>query len=247
MSEWWTYSLSDFLLFSPRTYYRLLELHNAAVWPAQVLALAVGLAIAAMLPRPGPWQGRIVAALLAACWLWVAWAYLLTRYATINWAAPYVAAAFAGEALLLALVGTAGRFSMRPDARWAGRIGAGLYVFALAIQPLIGLLVGRAWSQVEVFGIAPDPTVVATLGVLLRAAALARWVLLPVPVAWCAVSGATAWAMGSPDAWVMPTTGGLAVILAVLPRSAFSPRPSPPSSGNPVSRSADRPGDPSAG
>jgi hypothetical protein len=37
MSEWWTYSLSDFLLFSPRTYYRLFELYNLAVWPWHVL------------------------------------------------------------------------------------------------------------------------------------------------------------------------------------------------------------------
>jgi Family of unknown function (DUF6064) len=231
MPEWWTYSLSDFLLFSPRTYYRLFELYNAAVWPGQALALAVGLAIAAMLRRPGPWRGRVVAVLLAACWLWVAWAYLLTRYAAINWAAPYVAAAFAAEALLLALVGTVGRFSSRPDARWAGRIGAGVYVFALVVQPLIGPLVGRAWSQVEVFGMAPDPTVVATLGVLLRAAALARWVLLPIPVAWCAVSGATAWAMGSPDAGVMPTAGVLTVILTLLPQSAFPPCPAAVPSG----------------
>jgi hypothetical protein len=105
MAEWWTYSLSDFLLFSPRTYYRLFELYNAAVWPGQVLAAAAGLAIAAMLWKPRPWQGRVVAVLLAACWLWIAWAYFLTRYATIDWAAPYVAAAFAGEALLLVLVG----------------------------------------------------------------------------------------------------------------------------------------------
>jgi hypothetical protein len=27
MSEWWSYSLSDFLLFSPRTYYRLFDLY----------------------------------------------------------------------------------------------------------------------------------------------------------------------------------------------------------------------------
>ena len=33
MSEWWTYTLSDFLLFSPRTYYRLFELHHRALWP----------------------------------------------------------------------------------------------------------------------------------------------------------------------------------------------------------------------
>ena len=75
MAEWWTYALPDFLLFSPRTYYRLFELYNAAVWPGQVLAAAAGLAIVAMLRKPRPWQGRVVAVLLAACWLWIAWAY----------------------------------------------------------------------------------------------------------------------------------------------------------------------------
>ena len=45
MSEWWTYTLSDFLLFSPRTYYRLLELYNLATWPAQFAGGAIGLAI----------------------------------------------------------------------------------------------------------------------------------------------------------------------------------------------------------
>ena len=46
MPEWWTYALSDFLLFSPRTYYRLIERHNAAVWPAQIVTLGLGLGIA---------------------------------------------------------------------------------------------------------------------------------------------------------------------------------------------------------
>jgi hypothetical protein len=39
MSEWWSYTLSDFLLFSPRTYYRLFELHNAEWWPAHFVAV----------------------------------------------------------------------------------------------------------------------------------------------------------------------------------------------------------------
>ena len=37
MSEWWTYRPEDFLLFSPRVYWRMFELHNAALWPLQLL------------------------------------------------------------------------------------------------------------------------------------------------------------------------------------------------------------------
>jgi hypothetical protein len=105
MSEWWTYSLSDFLLFSPRTYYRLFELYNLAVWPWHIVAIMLGLAVLALWLRGGTWQGRAVAVILAACWLFVAWAYLLARYDTINWAASYFAAGFALEALLLVWTG----------------------------------------------------------------------------------------------------------------------------------------------
>jgi hypothetical protein len=247
MPEWWTYSVSDFLLFSPRTYYRLIELYNTAVWPAQVVTVAVAVAMAVMMWKPRPWQSRAVAILLAACWLWVAWAYFLTRHAAINWAAPYVAAAFAGEALLLVLFAAACRFSLRPVATWTGRLGFGLYLFALLIQPLIGPLAGRAWSQVEIFGITPDPTVVATLGVLLRATARPGWMLLPIPVAWCAVSGATAWAMGSPDAWVMPTVGALALASGLLAWLVFLLRRAVARSGTPVSEPARQPGGPPTG
>ena len=44
MSEWWTYRLSDFLMFTPRTYHRLFELHNAEVWPLQIVTIEAGLA-----------------------------------------------------------------------------------------------------------------------------------------------------------------------------------------------------------
>jgi hypothetical protein len=49
MSEWWTYRLTSVLLFSPATYYRLLERYNLAIWPAQLAGMAIGLAFVALL------------------------------------------------------------------------------------------------------------------------------------------------------------------------------------------------------
>jgi hypothetical protein len=95
MSEWWTYSLADFLLFSSRTYYRLFELYNLAVWPAQIVALVLGAMILPLLRSGAAWRGRAVAAVLTACWFWVAWAYFLEHFESINWAARYFAAGFA--------------------------------------------------------------------------------------------------------------------------------------------------------
>jgi hypothetical protein len=214
MSEWWTYSLSDFLMFSPRTYYRLFELYNLAVWPWHLLAVGLGLAVLVLWLRGGAWQGRAVAAVLAACWVFVAWAYLLVRYDTINWAGSYFAVAFAIEAVLLVWTGLVrNRLSLRPPRDLAGAAGLCLFVLALLAWPLIAPLLGRPWLQAELFGVAPDPTVVATLGVLV-AADRTRWELLVVPLTWCAVGGATLWTMQSPDALLMPAAALLALVLA---------------------------------
>jgi hypothetical protein len=88
------------------------------------------------------------------------------------------------------------------------------------VQPLIGPLVGRDWKQAEIFGVAPDPTVLATLGILLTVGKWPRWGIMIIPLIWCALSGATLWTMGSPDAWVMPVAalGALGVaVYRVLP------------------------------
>ncbi len=216
MSEWWTYTLQDFLLFSPRTYYRLFELYNRDVWPAQILTLGAGVAILPLLRRGGAGPGRVIAAILAGCWLWVAWGFHFQRYATINWAATCFAAAFAVQALLLISTGVLrGRLEFGAADSAVGRAGLGIVLFALVVQPLIGPLVGRDWVQAETFGVAPDPTALATLGILLLAANRVRWELLLVPMSWCAVTGATLWAMGAPDALMLPVAALLTLSLAV--------------------------------
>jgi len=227
MSEWWTYRLQNFLLFAPRTYYRLFELYNSEIWPGQLLALLVGVAILALLRSRGSWQSRVISAALAAAWLWVAWAFHYTRYASINWAATYFAYAFVLEALLLFGTGVGRGLCLRAKRVAIRRSGVGLVVFALLLQPLIGPLVGRSWSQVEIFAIAPDPTVVATLGILVLASGWPVWLLIPIPIVWCLVSGATAWMMHSADALVMPVAAGLALALGRSPacRSCSGPTP----------------------
>ena len=211
MSEWWTYRLSDFLLFSPQTYYRLFELYNAEIWPAHVLALAIALAILTLMMRgDGVRWSRVAGMLLAACWLWVAWASCSTdtlrsigrRVVRRPVRGPGGPSGLAGA--------TGGGIKSASRLHRAGAVA--LFVFALLIQPLIGPLTGRPWTQAEVFGMAPDLTALGTLGfALLQPTAGRRWLLLVIPLLWCAISGATLWTMGSPDALVLPAAGLLAL------------------------------------
>ena len=80
---------------------------------------------------------------------------------------------------------------------------------------------GRPWTQAEVFGLAPDPTAIGTLGWLLllqgcrdSARGLLRTLWL-VPLAWCAISAATLATMGEWQALV-PLVAPLLALLALL-------------------------------
>lgn len=213
MGVWLSYSLSDFLLFTPHTYYRLFELYNRAIWPAHGAAGALGLLLLVLMFYGGERRGRAIAAILAACWLWVAWAFLFERYDTINWTARYAAIAFAVEAALLIVSGILlNRFA--PGTDFASRTGIAIVVFALFIQPLFAPLFGRPWMQIELFGLAPDPTVAVTIGVLLTMRR-ASWYLFVIPILWGAVTGATLWTMDAADALLMPAIAVLALGLTL--------------------------------
>jgi uncharacterized protein DUF6064 len=223
MSEWWTYTISDFLMYSARTYYRMVERYNSAVWPGHLLAVAAGLAVLGLLWRPGARQGRVVSGVMAVAWAWVAWGFLARRYGTINWAASYFAWGFGVEALLFGWVGLVRgrlRFGVWRDV--AGVVGIVLFGLALLVYPVISLVVGRSLGQADVFGVEPDPTAVGTLGLLLMVRSGARWVLLPVPVLWCMFSSAMLLAMRSPETWLLLSAALLAVVASVLARTARS-------------------------
>ena len=198
MQDWWSYTLSDFLLFSPRVYYRMIERYNESVWPAQLLTMAVGVGILGALRRPSARQGRIIAGILALLWMWVAWAFLLQRYATINPAIRYIVPLFVLEALLLVWWGVIGgklSFPLKREA--SGRFGTALFLLGVLLYPALAGIFGRPARQAEAFGIAPDPTVIATVGLLLLPNSRFRWGLLPVPLLWCGITAATLWAMSA--------------------------------------------------
>ncbi len=220
MSEWLSYSLEDFLLFSPRVYWRLFELHNRSVWPAQGAAILFGVAILAFLLRPRPWSDWLVAAGLGSAWTWVAWSFLWLRYATINWAIAYIAPVFVLEAVLLVLVkGMADRHLFTIDRSVAAGIGLALYFYALVLHPLVPLIDGRSLRSAEIFAIAPDPTAIATLGLLTLASRPASVLLGIIPAAWCLASWATLHTMGSSLAIIPLAAVGLAVLALAVGQS----------------------------
>lgn len=229
MSEWWTYRPADLLMFAPRTYWRLFELHNDALWPLPVATTLAGIALALGLMRGHTPALRAGAAGLALCWALVAWAFLWRRYAPIQPVAGAFAIAFALQALgLLALC--AARSLRGTDQRARRGTGLALLAWALLAHPLLALAAGRPLAQAELFGLAPDPTVIASLGLLLyaqtgtRATRALLWALRSLALAWCLVSAATLWTMGSPQGWV-PLAAAALTLAGLWRRPIAKPAP----------------------
>ncbi|HSI56673.1 MAG TPA: DUF6064 family protein [Ideonella sp.] len=202
MSEWWTYRPSDFLMFAPRTYWRLFEQQNEAWWPAQPLLLLAGLGWLLWLTRRGSPSLRTGAAGLAAASAFVGWAFMLQRYAPVNWAAAGFAAVFFALALALAVAAALGELRVA-NGRIRRRVGLALLAAGLLAWPLLAPAFGRPWLQAEIFALAPDPTAIATLGFLVLAVPRGRVVRWALRAAWCAalagstISVATLWTLGT--------------------------------------------------
>lgn len=196
MSEWWTYRLSDFLMFSPATYWRLVERYNREVWPLQLLTVAAGAMLLWWAAARRPGAGRWAAGVLAPMWLFVGWAYYWQRYAPINWAAEYFAIACALQAMLLFVVAVipkgADARSTGPLVLTGGLVLAGIGMF---VYPFLALVANRPWSQAEVFGIMPGPTAMGTLGLLLLAGRPHGLWLAMVPAFTLLAELATRWAL----------------------------------------------------
>jgi hypothetical protein len=215
MSEWWSYRLGDFLLFSPRTYWRLVESYNRELWPAHLLAAIVALFLLFSISRR--WS-QPAAILLALCWAMIAWQWELVRYAEINWAARWLAGAFVLEACLLLMYAFRAGSSEPPRAaRWAAWTAL---LAAFAAYPAIALLAGRSWLSAEIFALHADPTAIVTAAVVIVFYGRRSWPLLIVPIVSALVSGATLLAMEERFAWIPP----VALLLTIGCLSVFSKR-----------------------
>jgi hypothetical protein len=96
-----------------------------------------------------------------------------------------------------------GGIGFRVSAGARGAIGLTLFLGSLAFYPFLGLPAGRGAHRAGLFGVTPDPTVIATLGLLRLAEPAPRWWLFVVPLLWCVVGGALLWAMGSMEAYLL--------------------------------------------
>src|SRR3990170_4006478 len=184
------------LPFTAEVFFSVFEQYNRAIWPTQIVAYGLGLVVVLLTLRPVPGGNKVIGALLAA--------------------APAFGAVFIVQALLFGwTVAIGGKIVFRFRADVFGWTGLGFVLFAMAVYPLVGWLAGHGWPRAPLFGVAPCPTTIFTLGVLLLTEGRTPLRLVLIPVLWSLVGGTAAWLLSVPEDLALPLAGlgGLGLIL----------------------------------
>lgn len=176
------------LPFTEDQFFGIFEIYNRAIWPAQIAAYMLGaLAIGFAFSR-APYRGRLISAVLAIFWLWMGIAYHWVYFSAINDAAHLFGFMFILQGLLFAWFGVIkGRPSFAFQNNLSGWAGVVLILYAMAVYPLIGVTLGHGYPKSPMFGVAPCPTTIFTLGLLLWASAAVPWTLIVVPILWTVI------------------------------------------------------------
>ncbi len=203
------------LPFTVDVFFSVFEQYNRAIWPAQILAYGLGLAAVLLTLRPVPGGGRLILAVLATAWAWMGVVYHLQHFATINFVAPAFGVLFVIQALLFFWSAIRGKVTCRFRGDPFGWTGLGFVVFAMALYPLIAWRAGHGWPSAPMFGVAPCPTTIFTLGLLLLTEGRTPLHLVVIPVLWSLIGGAMAWLLYVPENFALPLAGvgGLFLVL----------------------------------
>jgi hypothetical protein len=195
------------LPFTIDQFFEVFRRYNLAVWPSQLVLLGLAVAALAFGMLGGQRNGRRVNVILALLWLWMAVAYHITFFASVNRAALVFGIAFAVQAALFARLAFGPHaFEYRPRANGAGFAGAIFVFYALIGYPALGRMFGHRYPAAPTFGV-PCPTTIFTLGLLLWGLERLPWRVVVVPLLWAGVGTSAAVTLGMTEDFGLPLAG----------------------------------------
>ena len=194
------YSLQDLVLFNIEAWFGLYQTINHHYWPLHLVSFVWGvLVVAYLFFAKKQLLLNVVFISSIGLWLCCAVVFHLGEYQQLSWVAVYYGWAFIAQAFLLFV---SAFFILRRKQHITNNLdvnaGYFLLIFALVLVPILGLIEGRDWTSLDVVGIGPDSTALATIGLILLSIRVQtlKILLCITPTLWLIISAATAWPMG---------------------------------------------------
>ncbi len=200
--------------FTTQQFFEVFSAYNAAIWPAQVVAYALGLAAVVSLLLVPEHASRFIAWVLALMWLWNGVCYHWLAFSPINPAAKIFAVVFLVQAVLLTVVALSRQgVSIRARRDIRSVAGFGFVAFAMFIYPALGFWAGHGLMGGPMFGVAPCPTTIFTMGLLLLMRGRGVAWLSVIPLLWSLIGLAAALQLGMIEDLALPVAGIVLVVI----------------------------------
>jgi hypothetical protein len=207
--------------------------YNEQIWPMQLVAYLLGFLGLFLAVRPTLFSSRLVPAILAFFWLWVAVFFWLPG-ARQGFVPGYLlAAVFATQGSLFLATALRSKLAFGSQANLTSWTGILIALYAMVGYPAAGLMANHIYPQAPPFGLTPCPLVTYTFGLLLLTQAKVPRILLILPLLY-AISGLYWSTIGMVEDAGMALSGLLGVWLirvreskrAAVQPSDFSSEPS---------------------
>jgi Family of unknown function (DUF6064) len=200
--------------FDKQAFLALFADYNAAIWPMQIVAYGIGVLSLIALALGHPLRERVVLASLAMMWAWNGAAYHFGFFSTINPAAIWFGTFFLIQAALLGWAALVqGAIRLEPTRDWRTIVALATIAYALVIYEFLGVQAGHGLMRGPLFGVAPCPTTIFTLGVLLLARGQMTPWLAAIPLIWAAIGTSAAVMLGVPEDYGLAVSALLFVLL----------------------------------
>ena len=190
------------LPFSRQEFLQVFADYNQSVWPFQVLAAGLGVMVLVFLFVEREWADRTIAGILAAFWAVMAVGYHWLFFSVINPAAYLFGGLFLVVAVVFLIEGVVRAHThFRMQWNWRGWLAMALVGYSMVVYPVLGLVMTHPYPETPLFGVAPCPTTIFTLGLLLLASHPHPVLIAAVPLVWTAVGGSAAVLLSVPQDW----------------------------------------------
>jgi hypothetical protein len=156
---------------------------NTAIWPMQVVAYILVVAALFLAAKRTKYSAHVIAAILAAFWLWNGVKFWLPLGPSFPPAWAFAALwIIQGLAFLVGIVKPSVSYRVGSDVY--SLVGIALIVYAAIGYPLFGYIVGHIYPRAGIVGVIPCPTVILTFGLLLCTDTKVPKSLLVIPLLW---------------------------------------------------------------
>lgn len=157
-------------------FFGTLQTYNETVLPVTVVSFFLGIIAVYLAARRSEFSSRMISAILSLLWIWSGIVFFVVFFGPtdvefLGFTVPGVwylgGALFFIQSILFILLGVIkNSLSFKMIGSKQSIIGASMVIYAMITYPLVGVLTGSSYPRYPVFGTAPCPLTIFTLGLL---------------------------------------------------------------------------------